>query len=686
MAAIDNLTQNYTNIQTRLSTETGDAEITVSGVSGNEGLTLDYNLLTAPKRFKIDPTGAHWTDFTTSYDTTLENLVSGLQAIVPPPNATTFKVVNTIVASNNATNSITANSTVPNIVITDGTTTNTIDKSGYTTRNSVQNLTHYLNFSDSSSTGVGAIQKTAGLTCNPSTNSLSATTLNTDNLNSTSSYYINSSKRIYQTLNAYTGYANTTNGYYSLAKNAYPLPNKNSSGVKAVSVWTQRNLPANSSCQILCWSPELMLFCGALSNGSVLTSPDGITWTNTLTGTSVAYGSVCWSSQLGIFCAIGLSGAMTSPNGTVWTAQSVPAVYVWKDICWSPELGIFCAVAQSGGAQNIITSPDGITWTPQTGANSLAYRGICWAPELGLFCAVNQSATGFGAMTSPDGITWTARPTPSGIFQQVCWSPELGLFCATAGVGVITSPDGITWTAQTIPNITHFQICWAPQLGLFCAVNSVGAGFGITTSPNGTIWTQRTTPTQQFRACCWAPELGIFAAIVFGTTTTNGAMTSSLKGRPPTSYNTFDSGFNSIDQTGAWTINGTITNANNVNITSDNTSGNYFIPFTKTGVGNKPLFQDDTTGPLTYNPSTSVLSAAQLTATTQVNTTLVSTTGTLSLNTGTGNRINLTNTAGTFLNDATSASNGTQTLPTLAASFLRININGTDYKIALFNN
>jgi len=62
------------------------------------------------------------------------------------------------------------------IVITDGTTTNTINKNGYTTKNSVQNATHYLNFSDSSSTGVGAIQKTAGISCNPNTNIITATT------------------------------------------------------------------------------------------------------------------------------------------------------------------------------------------------------------------------------------------------------------------------------------------------------------------------------------------------------------------------------------------------------------------------------------------------------------------------------------------------------------------------------
>jgi hypothetical protein len=82
-----------------------------------------------------------------------------------------------ITCSNTAnTNSITIDASNNNIVITDGTNTNTINQNGYSTKNSTQNLTHYLNFSDSSSSGIGAIQKTAGLSCNPSTNTITATT------------------------------------------------------------------------------------------------------------------------------------------------------------------------------------------------------------------------------------------------------------------------------------------------------------------------------------------------------------------------------------------------------------------------------------------------------------------------------------------------------------------------------
>jgi hypothetical protein len=51
--------------------------------------------------------------------------------------------------------------------------------------------------------------------------------------------------------------------------------------------------------------------------------------------------------------------------------------------------------------------------------------------------------------------------------------------------------------------------------------------------------------------------------------------------------------------------------ATKVGLTSDNTSGTYYIPFSKTtSANNNTLFIDDATGPLSYNPSTSTLTAS----------------------------------------------------------------------------
>jgi hypothetical protein len=56
-------------------------------------------------------------------------------------------------------------------------------------------------------------------------------------------------------------------------------------------------------------------------------------------------------------------------------------------------------------------------------------------------------------------------------------------------------------------------------------------------------------------------------------------------------------------------LSGLATNASNIAITSDNTSGAYYIPFSKLSAGTNPLYIDDTTSPLTYNPSTGIMTS-----------------------------------------------------------------------------
>lgn len=77
-------------------------------------------------------------------------------------------------------------------------------------------------------------------------------------------------------------------------------------------------------------------------------------------------------------------------------------------------------------------------------------------------------------------------------------------------------------------------------------------------------------------------------------------------------------------------LTGTASASSTITLTSDNTSGTYYLPFSKLNGGTgRSLFIDDTTGPLTYNPSTSTLTATNFTG-------LCSTTGLVFLQTLTG--------------------------------------------------
>ena len=129
---------------------------------------------------------------------------------------------------------------------------------------------------------------------------------------------------------------------------------------------------------------------------------------------------------------------------TKWTQRTLPVSTWWRSICWSPELGLFCAVAtNSANSSNIAaTSPDGINWTQRTLPVSASWLSVCWSPELGLFCAVAANST--IAITSPNGINWTQRTLPvSANWQSICWSPELRLFCAIAIGSTIAATYGL---------------------------------------------------------------------------------------------------------------------------------------------------------------------------------------------------------------------------------------------------
>jgi hypothetical protein len=360
-------------------------------------------------------------------------------------------------------------------------------------------------------------------------------------------------------------------GYYTLSTDVYPALNPASFAVQSVSTWTQRSIvstpPGSQNLRSICWSPQLKLFVAVGGTGNanqdrIITSPDGITWT-TSASTYFAMRSVCWSPELGLFVVVGINGAantniapfntstnsvITSPDGITWTIRTsagpVGSELFWLGVCWSPELGIFVAVAYTDFAglttNRVMTSSDGINWNLRTSPTATWYA-VCWSPETRLFVAVSEGGSA-SIMTSSDGINWTTRTSPvTNSWGSVCWSAELGIFVAvgrsgTTTTNLITSPDGINWTSRTSANNNQWLgVCWSAELGVFVAVASTGAGNRIMTSPNGINWTSRTN-SSALNSVCWSPELGIFVA----SSDVTGLFTSSLTGRPPTSYNVFN--------------------------------------------------------------------------------------------------------------------------------------------------
>jgi len=238
-------------------------------------------------------------------------------------------------------------------------------------------------------------------------------------------------------------------------------------------------------------------------NGTILTSPDGTTWAKRNSGTSNDLYGVTYGN--GLFVTVGEYGTfLTSPDGTTWTKSPSDAsataagppgpahrIYYGK--------GLFVTYGTKG---KIHTSPDGTTWTERTcyyGASPCQYAEYGTPQDLedlhgltygnGLFVAVGDNGT---ILTSPDGTTWAKRNSgTSEEFLGVAYGNGIFLTIGLNG-NILISPDGTTWTEGSYENSYSYGFFKAATYGngLFVTVSKNGA---IQTSPDGTTWTERTS-------------------------------------------------------------------------------------------------------------------------------------------------------------------------------------------------
>jgi hypothetical protein len=396
---------------------------------------------------------------------------------------------------------------------------------------------------------------------------------------------ITTNQRIYQNISGDISW-NDVNGDYVLAKDAYPSLNPVSSGRTTISKTnTRTRSSSDGGINDCCWSPELSMFVGLSSNiGHTIWSRNGINWNSNYIGgntdLNTYWNAICWSRERAIFVAVDMNGrVMTSINGIDWIFRIRFLTAFWTGVCWSKELGIFVGVGNTGDGNRVITSYNGIEWTRQTGIPAYYCSCVCWSPELRIFVVLNSESQNF-VITSSNGINWSQSSSPNFLARSVCWSSELGIFVAVGGnsPGVaMVSNNGINWTTYNMVwTGSPWKVCWAPELKLFIAPSNSGTVLFINTSTDGINWIPitYTGDLKNYRNITWSPELGIFVAL--STSGGNGAihtvLTSSLRGRPPTSYNVFDSSFNSIAENGNWTflnLNAITLTANGSAVSSD---------------------------------------------------------------------------------------------------------------------
>jgi photosystem II stability/assembly factor-like uncharacterized protein len=161
--------------------------------------------------------------------------------------------------------------------------------------------------------------------------------------------------------------------------------------------------------------------------GTILTSPDGTTWSNRTFSQTYDYSNIIHAN--GMFVIVGYSGTIvTSSNGINLEKKTSPVSNSLFSIVYGKE--IFVCVGSSG---TILTSHDGSTWTKTNITGHLYY--IVYGNEM--FVTTGDD----GIFTSDDRSNWTLRK--SGAVTKIIYGYYR--FIAVQGINILNSSDGITW-------------------------------------------------------------------------------------------------------------------------------------------------------------------------------------------------------------------------------------------------
>ncbi len=248
------------------------------------------------------------------------------------------------------------------------------------------------------------------------------------------------------------------------------------------------------------------LITGALTEGDSFYSVvvDASTVGNSWTGPyfshqaywySVAYGGGLYAAvacgTVYTYCDSGYDGnrVMTSPDGVNWTERIAPDKTAWYSVIYADEK--FVAVGDGTTSAESMYSLDGITWATTTAAgNNDNWQSVTYGE--GLFVAVGQ--LGDRVMTSADGVSWSAGSAAGNNDSWKAITYGNGRFVAVGDTGdrVMYSDDGITWATTTAAenNDGWDGITYAD--GRFVAVGDSGDD-RVMYSNDGITWTTVST-------------------------------------------------------------------------------------------------------------------------------------------------------------------------------------------------
>lgn len=239
--------------------------------------------------------------------------------------------------------------------------------------------------------------------------------------------------------------------------------------------WTMRLLPERiAGTARLKRSVDRFMLIAANQRG-VFVSRDDRSWEAleipNLQGQGIANVGIWTGSQYVIGTSFGT--LLTSPDGVTWTSRSTAVRGQVLDLI--SEAGRVLALTQGG----ILTSSDGVTFTLTTAAqdgNALGWTGTHFV----------LVARGRAAKRSADGVTWQDVTLPVEISDGGL--VRLGGFLTHVSTSVLQTVDGLTWTNRgPIDNATASPGSHMAAVGTL-ALGCAGATSTPTVSSDGRSW------------------------------------------------------------------------------------------------------------------------------------------------------------------------------------------------------
>lgn len=273
----------------------------------------------------------------------------------------------------------------------------------------------------------------------------------------------------------------------------------NGSNVAATSpdgaTWTLRSMSATGNWTGIGYHSGVAKFLAVSTNHTGCLSSDGISWTTTLLPSSISYKRVVSNDAIYMVNSTTNGNAMvvTSPDGITWTQRDYTANPVRGSALafrpLSPSNGLWACTTSSNGA--VWSTNSGVSWSVSSIGVNIVKSYLVWTGSAFLYgcnsASLNTSTTGSGAfLTTTTGF----NPVYAG--------------AATDGSGLIaigvnsrlvsrTRDTGINWDNFALPqNASWSGIAYGS--GMYCAI---ATGTVAAYSYNGTGWFQTTLPTGQ---------------------------------------------------------------------------------------------------------------------------------------------------------------------------------------------